>query len=66
MNIMFDTDILTTMPVKRDKDPIKYSFYFHLAKFSASCRLKICFANIFLGGKADLLTIIQIKPKWIF
>lgn len=34
MNIMFDTDILTTMPVKRD--PIKYSFYFHLAKFSAA------------------------------
>lgn len=35
MNIMFDSDILTTMPVKRDKDPIKYSFYFHLAKLSA-------------------------------
>lgn len=35
MNIRFDTDILTAVPVKRSKDPIKYTFYFHLAKFSA-------------------------------
>lgn len=35
MNITFDTYMLTTMPVKREKDPITYFFYFHLAKFSA-------------------------------
>lgn len=36
MNITFDIDILSTVPVKREKDPIKYSVYFHLAKFSAA------------------------------
>lgn len=36
MNVIFGIDILSTMSVKREKDSIKYSFYFHLAKFSAA------------------------------
>lgn len=36
MHILFYTDILSTVSVEREKDSIKYSFYFHLTKFSAA------------------------------
>jgi len=63
MNIIFDIDILGIMPVKREKESIRYSFYFHLANFQLPCRLTTFFANMFPGGKAELLIICQINPK---
>lgn len=63
MNIIFDTYILTTMPVKRGQALSNTPFNFIWLHFQLSCKLKIFFANIFLGGKGDLLTIIQINPK---